>query len=87
MILGMDRREFFKSLDPGIFNWDAGDAGVEYVDGVANSKDQCRDAGDHYYKLGAMKPLRHGDSGERILECDSSIYSLTFVCMLDSVRL
>ena len=83
----MDRRAFFRSLDPGIFNWDAGEADVKYIEGVAESGDQCRDEGDHYYRQGGAKPLRHGDEGTRILECDSSIYSLTFVCMLDSVRL
>lgn len=84
MILGMERRAFFASLDPGIFNWDADEVAVACEDPAA--ADPCREAADLFYKQGGAKPLRHGDDGERILECDSSIYSLTFVCLLDSVR-
>lgn len=35
---------------------------------------------DHYHLL-------PGDNGKRILDLDNSIYCLTFVCMIDSMRL
>lgn len=82
----MSKKEFFRSLDPGIFNWNATEVGA-YEAKVAGEDDDCYDASAHYYEHGGLKPLRQGDDGTRILEPDSSIYSLTFVCMLDSVRL
>jgi len=52
----MDRRAFFASLDPGIFNWNAAEDD-DYA-GDQHGDDQCRDEGDHYYKQGGEKPLR-----------------------------
>lgn len=83
----MSKKAFFRSLDPGIFNWDAASVGAYEKKDHEDAEDDCFDASTHYYEHGGLKPLRQGDDGSRILECDSSIYSLTFVCMLDSVRL
>ena len=82
------KQTLLESMDPGIFNL-KGDRAKECD--LNPSEVQINSTGDDDdYRAaanGGIYCLSPGDDGKRELEIDDSIYCLTFVCMLDTVRL